>query len=65
MRRVEAEKVSRRWMTRRDAAAYLGVSTDFIKGLNERGELGFSRVGGLVFIEVARLDRLIERGRVF
>lgn len=56
--------VERMWFTRKDAAAYLGVSVELIKRLNQRGQLGFSKVGGLVFISKSEIDNLLTKSRV-
>ena len=58
-------EVERTWFTRKGAAEYLGVSVDFIKGLNQTGKLKFSKLGGLVFIQKDVLDRLLKRSKVY
>ena len=61
----EVKPVVRRFLTRKDAAEYLGVSPDWIKRQNLSGNLRFSKVNGLVFIDIKDLDRLIEKNFVY
>ena len=57
-------KVERLWFTRKDAADYLGVSVELIKRLNQKGKLGYSKVGGLVFISKSDIDKLLTKSKV-
>ena len=67
---VEVREVEKLWFTRKDAAAYLGVSVDFIKALCLGGRLpwykvcasnGDSKKDGISFIRKDDLDSFIGR----
>lgn len=48
----------------REAADSLGVSTDHVHDLKNRGDLRWSKSGSRVLIEYASLVEYFERGRV-
>lgn len=63
--RGEVAEVSRIWLTRKDAAKYLGVSVKYIQRLNDSAQLRYSKVGGLVFIRKEDIDRLLTKGMIW
>ena len=57
--------IERVWLTQKDAAEYLGVSTDYIKELRLSGQISFYQPQGkLVFLKKKDIDHWIERSRV-
>jgi len=58
----DVEKV---WMTRHEAAKYLGVSYDWVKRQNLGGGLSYYKVDGVVFIAKRDLDKLITKNKVY
>lgn len=55
--------MSKRWLTIRDAAEYLGTSRDFVRDLIEDG-LPCYRLRKMIFVKVAELDAMIEKTKL-
>lgn len=72
MRRVvniqaKVVEVEKRWLDRQEAAKYSSMSVEWIKKKNLSGELSFYKPGGpggKVLINIADLDRLINKSKV-
>lgn len=60
----KTQAITKVWLTRKDAATYLGVSTDYIKSLCNDAKFRWYKVGGLALIKKDDLDRYIEKHRV-
>ena len=61
---VEVEK---KWLDRQEAAKYSNMSVEWIKKKNLNGELSYYKPGGpggKVLINIADLDRLINKSKV-
>lgn len=62
---TQIRQIERIWFTQKDAAEYLGVSTDFIKELRLSGQISFYQPQGkLVFLKKKDIDHWIERSKV-
>lgn len=59
-RTVQIEKT---WLSNKEAQAYLGMSSDFLKDLRQDGLLAYYKVRNAVFYRKEDIDRLVERGR--
>ena len=54
----------KRYLTRAEAADYLGVSVRQVDVLRQRGRLAWTKRGGRVTIDVEDCDRYLAEGRV-
>jgi hypothetical protein len=57
--------VEREWFTREAVAESLGVSVDWVKKLNYRGILRYTKLQGRVFIHKGDIDKLLWKGMVW
>lgn len=64
MRRAHVEIVEKRFLSSKEAQAYLGMSDDFFVRLRNEAKLHFYRVGRCVFYEKRDLDELILSNKV-
>ncbi|SHL75141.1 Helix-turn-helix domain-containing protein [Xylanibacter ruminicola] len=55
---------NRLWISNKDAAAYLGVSKDWLKDRRNEGKLHYSVVGNTIFYIKKEIDNLIMAGAV-
>ena len=60
----KTQAITKVWLTRKDAAMYLGVSTDYIKNLCNDAKFPWYKVGGLALIRKDDLDKYISKHRV-
>ena len=60
----KTQAITKVWLTRKDAATYLGVSTDYIKNLCNDAKFPWYKVGGLALIKKDDLDKYISKHRV-
>ena len=61
---AKTQAITKVWMTRKDAATYLGTSVDYIKSLCNDAKFPWYKVGGLALIRKDDLDRYIAKHRV-
>lgn len=61
---MQVDKVAKRWLNSEEAQYYLGCKPTFLKGLKQRGELRFYKIGGHVLYDVSDLDKLVLKNRV-
>ena len=54
----------KKWLTVKDAASYLGVSTKFIRAMIREDGLPVYQMRKLLFIKRAELDALIEEAKI-
>lgn len=58
-------QVEKRWLSTKDACAYLGISRDTLRDLRDSGQLTFSRVGQkLTWYSLESIDRMLNKGIV-
>ena len=57
-------EVQRTWMTIKDAAAYLGVSRDFVRDIISDGELHTYRLRHTIFLRKEEIDALLQGNRI-
>lgn len=62
--RGKVKEVDKVYFSNKEAAAYLGVNTDFMKTLRENALISFYKVRNTVFYKKTELDRMVERGKV-
>lgn len=60
--RLPGERVPPRLVSLPDAARALGVSERFLRILEVRGQVRFTRLGRRVMVRVAEVDRLAAEG---
>lgn len=66
-KQAKVVEVEKRWLDRQEAAKYSSMSVEWIKKKNLSGELSFYKPGGpggKVLINIADLDRLINKSKV-
>ena len=59
--KVDTNKI---WMSNKEAAAYLGVSKDWLKDRRNEGRLHYSVVGNTIFYIKKEIDDIIRAGAV-
>lgn len=59
---MKVEPVQKKWLSMREAMAYLGCSERFLRELKNNAEVKFAKRGRM--IELQSLDRFFERNRV-
>lgn len=52
------------WMSNKEAAAYLGVSKDWLKDRRDEGRLHYSVVGNTIFYIKKEIDDIIRNGAI-
>lgn len=52
------------WMSNKEAAAYLGVSKDWLKDRRDEGRLHYSVVGKTIFYIKKEIDDIIRNGAI-
>lgn len=52
------------WMSNKEAAAYLGVSKDWLKDRRNEGRLHYSVVGNTIFYIKKEIDDIIRNGAI-
>lgn len=63
--RIHVEKVSKVWLSTREAAEYLGMSKDYISNLRRLGLLPHSMIGNSAFFRKKDIDDLLEKNLVY
>lgn len=64
-RKATVAQVEKRWLSTKDACAYLGISRDTLRDLRDSGQLTFSRVGQkLTWYSLESIDRMLNKGIV-
>lgn len=63
---IKLAKVStaKLWLSNKEAAAYLGVSKDWLKDRRNEGRLHYSVVGNTIFYIKKEIDNLIKNGAI-
>lgn len=65
MQAVKTAELQKLYISNKEAEAYLGVGSDFLKKLRLGGRLPYYKVGKTVFYKVTVLNRLVESGKVY
>ena len=52
------------WISNKEAAAYLGVSKDWLKDRREEGKLHYSVVGNTIFYIKSEIDNMIRSNAI-
>jgi len=52
------------WMSNKEAAAYLGISKDWLKDRRDEGRLHYSVVGNTIFYIKKEIDDIIRNGAI-
>ena len=64
-RKATVAQVEKRWLSTKDACAYLGISRDTLRDLRDSGQLTFSRVvQKLTWYSLESIDRMLNNGIV-
>lgn len=61
---MKVEPVQKKWLSMREAMAYLGCSERFLRELKNNAEVKFTKRGRMIWYELQSLDRFFERNRV-
>ncbi|MBT9871963.1 DNA-binding protein [Bacteroides salyersiae] len=61
---VKVEPAPKRWLSKQEAMAYLGVGEDFIDRLRNEALVSFSQFGRKIWYDLASLDRFILKNKV-
>ncbi len=59
-----AKVTAKLWMSNKEAAAYLGVSKDWLKDRRNEGRLHYSVVGNTIFYIKKEIDDIIKNGAI-
>jgi excisionase family DNA binding protein len=59
------EPIEKIWLSTKEAATYLGMSTGFIHDLRKGGSLPHCMIGNTAFFLKRDIDALLEHNRVF
>lgn len=62
---VSSREVEKEWMTRKELAKFLGVSTQWVKKHNLSGDLPFSKFCGTAFIPLSEVRKLLKNNMVY
>ncbi len=62
--RITKINITKLWMSNKEAAAYLGVSKDWLKDRRNEGRLHYSVVGNTIFYIKQEIDNIIKNGAV-
>ncbi len=62
--RGKVKEVDKVYFSNKEAAAYLGVTIEFLKTLRENALISFYKVRNTVFYKKTELDRMIERNKI-
>lgn len=59
------EPVPKKWLSMKEAMAYLGCSEDFLRSLKDKAEIRFAQYGSkMIWYELQSIERFLERNRV-
>lgn len=58
------EPVTKKWLSGKEAVAYLGCSLDFLETLRNNAEVSFSQYKRMIWYELRSLDRFLEKNKV-
>lgn len=58
---VPAQK---KWLSKQEAMAYLGVGEDYLTKLRNEAKVSFSQDGRMIWYDLASIDRYILRNKV-
>ena len=62
---VKVESVPKRWLSKQEAMAYLGVGEAFLDKLRNEALVSFSQFGSkMIWYDLASLDRFILKNKV-
>ena len=61
MEKIDTKKL---WMSNKEAAAYLGISKDWLKDRRDEGRLHYSVVGNTIFYIKKEIDDIIRSGAI-
>lgn len=61
---MKVEPVQKKWLSMREAMAYLGCSERSLRELKNNAEVKFAKRGRMIWYELQSLDRFFERNRV-
>lgn len=56
--------VEKIWLTRKQAAEYLGTSEEWIKKRNLCGDIRYSKCEGMVLMNIRDIDKYVESNRI-
>lgn len=61
----KVEPVSKRWLSKVEAMAYLGCSEDFLKTLRDRALVSFSQFGSkMIWYDLQSLEKFVMKHKV-
>ena len=61
---VKVEPAPKRWLSKQEAMAYLGVSDKYLTKLRNNAEVLFSQDGKMIWYDLASLDRFVLKHKV-
>lgn len=64
-KKMIVEPVEKIWLSTKEAASYIGMSTGFIHDLRKGGSLPHCMIGNTAFFLKKDIDTLLESNRVF
>ena len=60
----KVEPVHKVWLSKKEAMAYLGCSSDFLDNIRNKALVSFAQVGKKVWYDLKSINRFIEKHRV-
>ncbi len=61
---AENLKPTKKWMKSAEVRKLLSVSPGTLQGMRDRGELSYTKVGGIIFYEVKDIQKMISKNKV-
>lgn len=61
---VKVEPAPKRWLSKQEAMAYLGVGEDYLKKLRDNASVSFSQDGRMIWYDLASINRYILKNKV-
>ena len=60
----KVEPVAKKWLSKTEAMAYLGVSEDYLMTLRNAAEISFSQRERMRWYDLASIERFLTRNKV-
>lgn len=64
-KKVSVEPVEKIWLSTKEFAKYIGMSTGYIHDLRKSGQIRHSMIGNTAFFLKTDIDKMMETHRVF
>lgn len=60
---VKVEPAPKRWLSKQEAMAYLGVGEDYLTKLRNEAKISFSQDGRMIWYDLASIDKFIIKNK--